>query len=88
METKHNIFEALRRAMTVGSSDTSMQSPDLDETVLDRALAGQATEQEVVLRLYKSANEYQAYSVGKLLTATMEDGVYWELASGESLWTM
>lgn len=88
MEQQYNIFEALKRAMTVGGNDTSMQSPDLDTDVLDRALAGQATAEEVVLWLHESADDTYLYTVAVLQTATTDNGIHWELASGESIWTM
>lgn len=87
MEKQRNIFEELKKATAVGGVDTSMQSPDLDADVLGRALAGQASEDEVVLWLHETADEAQTYTVGVLQAATTDDeSVCWTLPSGKPLW--
>lgn len=87
MEKIRNIFEELKHATSVGSVDTSMQSPDLNTDVLGRALAGQAAPEEVLLWLHETGDEAQTYTVGVLQAATTEDeNSCWTLPSGKPLW--
>lgn len=51
-----NIFEELQVAKQVGGLSTSMQHPDVDQEVPERAIEGQAAPDEVVLRLHDGAS--------------------------------
>ena len=85
MSQERNIFQELKDAMVVGGLDTSMQSPDLNEEVLELALKGEFTSNAVLLHLHYDAHTFKCISVEELQAARYE-GHGWELPSGECLW--
>ena len=84
-ENPLNIFTLLKTARAVGGLRTSMQEPDLDEAVLNRALAGQADPSEVVLCLH-DGEDGENITVGDLQAAQPEDSSTWKLAEKDTLW--
>lgn len=80
-----NIFNVLKTAKAVGGLRTSMQEPDIEEDVLERALAGQADPSEVVLCL-QDGEDGENITVGELQAAQQEDSSSWKLYERETLW--
>lgn len=82
-----NIFQCLKEANQVGGLDTSMQEPDIDEAIIDKALKGEFDSGysfALALTLH-SGTESFAITVGALQEAYL-DGHSWQLPSGECLW--
>lgn len=83
-----NIFSELKTANQVGNLVASMQTPDLDETVLKQAIDGTANSSDVVLEMFQSGStdEIRKYTVAELQNAKHEDNKTWLLTTGETLW--
>lgn len=86
-ENPLNIFKVLKTAKAVGGLRTSMQDPDIEEAVLERALAGQADPSEVVLCLH-DGEDGENITVGDLQAAQQEDSTTWKLSERETLWNV
>jgi len=84
-KTSPSIFEMLKNARVVGGLSTSMQSPDLDEDVLARAIVNQAQPSEVVLWLHDGSDPIE-FSVERLQTAQLDENGSWMLPDHETLW--
>lgn len=82
-----NIFDAIKVAKQVGNLVSSMQTPDVDEAVLARAINGSACASAVVLTIIQCGDEEtRNYTVAELQTAEREDKDTWLLTTGETLW--
>jgi hypothetical protein len=80
-----SIFEMLKNARAVGGLSTSMQSPDLDENVLARAILNQAKPSDVALWLHDGSGPIE-FTVERLQTAQLDENGSWALPDHETLW--
>lgn len=80
---KETIFECLLKAGVVGGLSTSMQWPDIDEEVIQKAIDGQFDLDAVALVL-TNGTELFPITVGELKEAVF-DGSAWVLPSEDHL---